>query len=53
MSLMHYITNISKAQVRRLIVRAVEDAIILALFCLGIAFVCALCSLLFRWMGVA
>lgn len=43
----------SKAYFRRLVVRAIEDVIILFGINLGIAFVCALFSICFRWMGVA
>lgn len=43
----------NKAYWRGLIVRAVEDAIILSGICLGIAFVCAVFNLLFQRMGVA
>lgn len=43
----------TKAQMRRYIVRAIEDAIILACMCICIAGVCAGFSLLFRVFGVA
>lgn len=43
----------SNVQFRRLVVRAIEDAIILASICIGIAGTCAVFSLLFRALGVA
>lgn len=43
----------TKAQMRRYIVGAIEDAIILTCICIGIAGTCAVFSLLFRWLGVA
>lgn len=43
----------SKVQFRRLVVRAIEDAIILASICICIAGTCAGFSLLFRAFGIA
>lgn len=42
----------SKVQFRRLVVRAIEDAIILTCMCICIAGVCAGFSLLFRALGI-
>lgn len=42
----------SKAQMRRYIVRAIEDAIILTCIFIGIAGTCAVFSLLFRAFGI-
>ena len=55
MSLSQIMTSLQKCKplYRKYVVRAVEDAIILGLICLAIAFVCALFTLLFRWMGVS
>lgn len=38
--------------VRRLIVRAIEDVIVLMCLCIGIAGVCSAFTLLFRWLGI-
>ena len=55
MSLTNFITECkeSKDYFRRLVVRAIEDAILIMGICIGIAGVCAICSLALRWMGVA
>ena len=37
---------------RKLIIRAIEDAIVLVRRCLWTAAVCGLCTLVFRWLGV-
>lgn len=42
----------NKAYFRRLIVRAIEDVVLVGLVFLGIAFVCAVCSLGLRLLGV-
>lgn len=42
-----------KAYIRRLIVRAIEDAIILGSMVLGIAFICLAASQALAWLGAA
>ena len=42
----------SKAYFRRLVVRAIEDAILLVCVFIGIGGVCAVCSLLLKILGV-
>ena len=54
MSFSNFIRRLTKSQYfRKLVVRAIEDGIILFGINLGIAGVCAICSLALRWMGVA
>ncbi len=43
----------SKVYFRGLVIRAIEDAIIVLMIVIGIAGVCAVCSLVLKWMGVA
>lgn len=43
----------TKAQFRRLVVRAIEDAIMLLIGVIGIWLVCTIVSGLFRLLGVA
>lgn len=45
--------EMSKVEFRKLVVRAIEDAIILTGICICIAGGCAALSILFRWLGVA
>ena len=37
---------------RRLIVRAIEDVIVVFCLCVGIAGLCGAMTLLFRWLGI-
>ena len=55
MPLSNFITRItkSKAYFRRLVVRAIEDGIILFGICVAIAVVCYVCGSLLSMMGVA
>jgi hypothetical protein len=54
MSLVHIITYCreSKAYFRRLVIRAIEDFIILTILGLGVAAVCVILGAILRWMGV-
>lgn len=53
MSLSNFIRRAAKSQYfRQLIVRAIEDAIILLMLGLGIAVVCTVVSGVFRLLGV-
>lgn len=55
MTVIDFITQIctSKAFYRKIVVRAIEDAIILACFFIALAGVCAICSLCLKLLGVA
>jgi len=53
MSLSKFIKNAAKSQYfRALIVRAIEDAVILFMLCIGIAVVCTVVGGVFRLLGV-
>lgn len=54
MSLSNFIRNVTKSQYfRSLVVRAIEDAIILFCIGIGIAVVCTVVGGVFRLLGVA
>lgn len=55
MPLTHIITKCreSKAYFRGLVVRAIEDAIILFILGTGIAVICIIFGTVFKWLGVA
>lgn len=55
MTIRNFITQLftSKAFYRKIVVRAIEDGIILFAICVAIAVVCYVCGSLFSLMGVA
>ena len=53
MSLSQFIRRAAKSQYfRQLVVRAIEDAIVLLVLCIGIWLVCAAVGVVFRLLGV-
>ena len=53
MSFSNFIRRLTKSQYfRKLVVRAIEDAILLMMIVLAIALVCFVCGTLLRLMGV-
>lgn len=54
MSLSQFIKNAAKSQYfRRLVIRAIEDAIILLMIVIGLWLVCTVVGGIFRLLGVA